>query len=420
MNCSQISDVEILCGESIYISGLTDQPIEPGSILFWIYILISILLVLFAGMASGLTIGLLSIDMMSLEIFQRSGTAKEKKYAEKIIPLVKNQHLLLVTLLLSNAIAMEALPIFLDRISTPVAAIGISVTAVLLFGEIIPQALCKKFGLAIGANLNLIVRFLILILFPISYPIAKILDRVLGESHLSRFKRTELLELVNMHSTVHQGPLSIDETTVIIGALNLKNKTANDCMTPLEKVFMLEINSTMNLETVEQIKIQGHSRIPIYENDKQNIKGILLAKSLLGIDFEKIRTIRDLELRDMPSCYTTSDLYGLLNQFQEGKSHMCLVKDESEKVIGIVTLEDIIEELIQEEILDEQDLAEEYRERMKKIKNEANKYSKGLALSDENQKKGLLSKHKRVNSSPLHSRSGNERINVSPRINLDE
>lgn len=86
-------------------------------------------------MASGLTIGLLSMDMMSLEIFQRSGTPKEKKYAEKIVPLVKNQHLLLVTLLLSNAIAMEALPIFLDRISTPVAAIGISVTAVLLFGE---------------------------------------------------------------------------------------------------------------------------------------------------------------------------------------------------------------------------------------------------------------------------------------------
>jgi len=194
MNCSQISDVEILCGESIYISGLTDQPIEPGSILFWIYILISILLVLFAGMASGLTIGLLSMDMMSLEIFQRSGTPKEKKYAEKIVPLVKNQHLLLVTLLLSNAIAMEALPIFLDRISTPVAAIGISVTAVLLFGEIIPQALCKRFGLAIGANLHLIVRFLILILFPISYPIAKILDRVLGESHLSRFKRTGFIK----------------------------------------------------------------------------------------------------------------------------------------------------------------------------------------------------------------------------------
>lgn len=75
------------------------------------------------------------MDLMSLEILTRSGTAKERKYATKLLPLLRNQHFLLVTLLLSNAIAMEALPIFLDRISTPVAAVIISVTAVLFFGE---------------------------------------------------------------------------------------------------------------------------------------------------------------------------------------------------------------------------------------------------------------------------------------------
>ena len=84
---------------------------------------------------SGLTIGLMSLDKMTLEIIKRGGDAKERKYAERIIPVIEKHHLLLVTLLLSNAAAMEALPIFLDRISSPVAAILISVSMVLFFGE---------------------------------------------------------------------------------------------------------------------------------------------------------------------------------------------------------------------------------------------------------------------------------------------
>jgi metal transporter CNNM len=79
---------------------------------------------------------LVSLDQMQLEILKKSGEDKEKEYAAKIIPLVKQHHLLLVTLLLSNALAMEALPIFLDRISSPVAAVLISVTGVLFFGEV--------------------------------------------------------------------------------------------------------------------------------------------------------------------------------------------------------------------------------------------------------------------------------------------
>jgi CBS domain containing-hemolysin-like protein len=73
------------------------------------------------------------------------------------MPLVERHHLILVTLLIVDAGAAEALPIFLDRISSPVIAIVISVTAVLFFGEILPSAVCSKWGLAIGANM--VIRF---------------------------------------------------------------------------------------------------------------------------------------------------------------------------------------------------------------------------------------------------------------------
>lgn len=90
---------------------------------------------LLPGLMSGLTMGLLSLDKLSLEVLSRGGKPREKKYAKRILLLVRHHHLLLVTLLLSNAAAVEAMPIFLAKITNEVVAIIVSVTAVLLFGE---------------------------------------------------------------------------------------------------------------------------------------------------------------------------------------------------------------------------------------------------------------------------------------------
>lgn len=84
---------------------------------------------------SGLTIGYFSLDMLNLLTLRAGGTPKEQKYANVIIPLVKKRHLLLVTLLLTNAAAVEAMPIFLNYISDPITAVIASTTGVLIFGE---------------------------------------------------------------------------------------------------------------------------------------------------------------------------------------------------------------------------------------------------------------------------------------------
>ncbi len=98
----------------------------------------------------GLTLGLLSLDMTQLRVLSQGGEPQEKIYAIKIMPILKHRHLLLVTLLLCNAVAMEALPIFLDRLVNPIIAVAISVSFVLIMGEVVPQAICSRYGLAIG------------------------------------------------------------------------------------------------------------------------------------------------------------------------------------------------------------------------------------------------------------------------------
>ena len=105
-------------------------------------LILVIICVTCCAFASGLTIGINSFDYTEMLIKTRSGTGNEKRYAERLLPVLKNHHLLLVSLLLWNAVAAEALPIFLDGLVTESwQAIVISVTLVLFVGEIIPAAI---------------------------------------------------------------------------------------------------------------------------------------------------------------------------------------------------------------------------------------------------------------------------------------
>ncbi|XP_052881980.1 DUF21 domain-containing protein At4g14240-like isoform X1 [Gossypium arboreum] len=435
-----------------------------GSLWWFIYAGFSCFFVLFAGMMSGLTLGLMSLGLVELEILQRSGTPTEKKQAAAILPVVQKQHQLLVTLLLCNAVAMEALPIYLDKLFNEYVAIILSVTFVLAFGEVIPQALCTRYGLAIGANLSGLVRVLMILCFPIAYPVGKVLDWMLGHNE-ALFRRAQLKALVSIHSQEagKGGELTHDETTIISGALDLTEKTAEEAMTPIESTFSLDVNSKLDWEAMGKILARGHSRVPVYSGNPKNIIGLLLVcvnlmesligsladlvgyfysffisnvlfenwnkvKSLLTVRPETETPVSAVSIRRIPRVPSDMPLYDILNEFQKGSSHMAAVvrgnsknasatvdgekseennrvsnaaesqlttpllpkQDEKPEsvtvdidksfkpplckydaatngpsmtsediedgeVIGIITLEDVFEELLQEEIVDETD-----------------------------------------------------------------
>ncbi|KAJ8452770.1 hypothetical protein Cgig2_005106 [Carnegiea gigantea] len=295
--------------------------------MFWIYLVVSVALVCFAGLMSGLTLGLMSLSLVDLEVLAKSGQPKDRKDAEKILPLVKNQHLLLCTLLIYNAMAMEALPIFLDALLPAWGAILISVTLILAFGEIIPQAVCSQYGLSVGAKLAVVVRILVIILLPLSYPISKLLDWLLGKAHAALLRRSELKTFVDLHANEagKGGELTHEETTIIGGALELTAKTAKDAMTPISKVFSLDINAKLHQDTMDLIMRKGHSRVPVYSGSPTNIIGLILVKNLIACRAEDETPIRNLTIRKIPRFYDHLPLYDILNLFQKGNSHMGVV-----------------------------------------------------------------------------------------------
>jgi CBS domain containing-hemolysin-like protein len=211
--------------------------------------------------------------------------------------------------------------------------------------------------LQIGAYLSWFVQLLIYALFVIAYPISKLLDYMLGESHGIMYRRAELKELVSILGESNIGNLNTDEVKIIKGVLELRDKTAGDIMTPLEDTVMIEINTEINHDVMASIVAWGHSRIPVYKGHRTNIVGMLLVKKLIVLDPEEPVKVGDLPLTYLPVVTTQKPLFDMINEFQQGQSHLAVVIEPVIKIpVGIISLEDLIEELLQEEIIDETDL----------------------------------------------------------------
>ena len=175
-----------------------------------------------AALAAGLTMGLVSLEAFDLRIKERSGTDQEKRLAKKLLPLVTNtpHHQLLVTLLLCNSVANEALPLFLDKLVPEWCAIIVSVVFVLVFGEILPSAVFTgPAKLRMAAMFSNMVWCLMFILKPIAYPIACILDHYIPEE-TEFMSRGEVRAMIEIQREVaikegHGEPFNEDEEDMI-------------------------------------------------------------------------------------------------------------------------------------------------------------------------------------------------------------
>ena len=164
----------------------------------WMSIGIIILCLTFSALFSGLNLGLMSMDQTDLKIVANTGTEAEKHYARAIMPVRKTGNYLLCSILLGNVLVNSTLTIIMDDLTSGLVAVIGSTLAIVIFGEICPQAICSRYGLAVGAKTIYITRVVMIITFPLAYPISKILDRILGVELGNVYNRERLKELVKV------------------------------------------------------------------------------------------------------------------------------------------------------------------------------------------------------------------------------
>ncbi|CAK6956034.1 LOW QUALITY PROTEIN: metal transporter CNNM4 [Scomber scombrus] len=335
----------------------------------WFQVIFICCLLVLSGMFSGLNLGLMALDPMELRIVESCGTEKEKKYARKIEPIRSKGNYLLCSLLLGNVLVNTTLTILLDDlIGSGLGAVVASTIGIVIFGEIVPQALCSRHGLAVGANTITVTKFFMFLTFPLSFPVSKLLDVLLGQEIGTVYNREKLVEMLKV--TEPYNDLVKEEMNMIQGALELRTKTVEGVMTPLGNCFMIQADAVLDFNTMSEIMESGYTRIPVYDDERSNIVDILYVKDLAFVDPDDSTTLKTItKFYNHP---TFIDFTRKQTNLQ-CKSHLAIVQkvnDEGEgdpfyEVLGLVTLEDVIEEIIKSEILDESDLYTDNRNRKK-------------------------------------------------------
>lgn len=298
------------------------------------------LLVTFSGLFSGLTIGILGLSEEDLEIEANMGN----RYARAILPVRRNGNLVLSTLLMANVVVNSILAIFLSEISSGVVGGLLAITLITVFGEILPQSFAVKHGLRMGYFTLPILRIAMAASYPLTKPIALLLDRLVGDSlpaiHSKR-KLSKMLEYIE-----HQGIIDRDEERILLGGVSFSDKRVSDVMTPIDDAFMLPETAILTDGLLHGIYAAGYSRIPVYGGDRHDIVGLLYAKNLAIVNPEDGTSVAEMMSTEVPKIMASEKLDAVLNKFKLKKKHLFVVYHTDSDAEGIITLEDILERII--------------------------------------------------------------------------
>ena len=393
---------------------------------FWFNFIGFTILAVFAGAMSGLTVGYLSIDMLILEIKLNNGTEQEKIYAKKIRKIIADHHWILVTLLVCNAFACEAMPILLDKLVNPMVAIIISVTVLLFVGEIIPQALCTgPKQMKIAAFLAPFTYCLMIITFPISFPIARFMDLVIGKHSKTRFCNNDLKSVIELHLKEANENINSEQINYFTGFLDIINTKIKEMMIPLDKVYKLDYNFNLNHNSLNEMIEKGYSRIPIYENIPNNLKGVLLLKDLIGKDLTHPIALNELNINLLNAIYVNEETFyiDLFEKFKNGKSKMAFVYKEIKKEEKLIP-DDLSTAINDNEAKEEKEEKIQVKESMKKDNKNKNKDEEALmpSINDEENNEKIEVEEPLINS--INDDENVEKIKVKepliPKENKEE
>ena len=323
------------------------------SINYWLIssIIVLLLLLVLSALISGAEVAFFSLTREDITKASESKSSIQKT----VVSLLKNPPKLLATILISNNfINILIVLIFayigdmvFSQISSEVLKFAIEIILVtfliLLFGEVLPKVYATRNSLKFASFMAYPLKVLSSLLTVVSAPLmslTNIVENRLGkkQSNLSVEKLSQALELTSNEAT------SKDEQKILEGIVNFGNTDTSQIMIPRIDIFALSIDETYE-SIVSKIVKKGFSRNPVYNENIDEIIGVLYAKDLLPHlneeNFEWQKLIRKPYF--VPENKKLDDL---LKEFQEKKNHLAIVVDEYGGTSGIITLEDVIEEIV--------------------------------------------------------------------------
>lgn len=332
-----------------------------------------ILLVLIVGSAffSGSEIALFSLDKKKVE----NNFKPNSVISRYILSLINFPRRLLVTILIGNTVvnvAASIVAVFLAFDAADYFSITLEIALtiqimiltflVLIFGELFPKAAATKNPYLFSRIIAVPMYYFNIIIYPVAELITEFIKLSISKFKIDRSKSAISREEISHLTTIsHQkGALEEEEHNLISGLVSFGSVTVEEIMTP--RVDIIAVSADVHYNNLIKIITQsGHSRIPLYSDDLDEIIGIIYAKDLLPYSRNpELRTHLSLKKISRKALFVpeTKLISELLKEFQDKKMHLAIVVDEYGGTSGLVTLEDIIEEVVGE-IWDEYDKEEE-------------------------------------------------------------
>ena len=325
---------------------------------------------------SGSEVALFSLDKRKINS-QFTGHPLILNYVNS---LLEQPRRLLVTILIGNtvmnvavsiiavALAIELAPQF--RIAEEIAISFQIITLtllILIFGELLPKIFASKKSVGFTKMVVIPLYWINVLIYPVSETLTEIIKAATSKIHIQKHKTVLTKDEIGELSEIGQekGTLEEEEHEIIKSIVSFRNILASEIMTPRVDIKAIQSNASFN-QVVSMINETGHSRFPLYTDDLDTIVGILSAKDILPfIKNGNPRKAINLSSIARKAMFVpkTKKINNLLREFQSKKTHIAIVVDEYGGTAGLITLEDIIEEVVGE-IWDEYDKEEDNIEKI--------------------------------------------------------
>ncbi len=328
-----------------------------------------LLLLIFSAFFSGAEIAFMSLS----DVKVRHLTEQEKRNSGLLAKLKSRPNNLLITVLIGNNLAnvgsasiATTLSIeILQNIGVPQAlsygvglTTGVMTLLILIFGEIAPKTFCMHHAETVALAISPLIRFFQVIFYPFSQPLCLILKKTSGDVLTKQYHSITEDEVKTMVKiSEEEGGIRQEEKELIQNVFELDNTEVGLIMTPRVDMFTMESDLSID-EAVKQVQDLEYSRIPVYEDKIDTIVGIAYTKDILkaAINRDGKKDLRDIV---KPAIFVPESMMVnvLLEKLQEQKTHIAMVVDEHGGIAGLVSIEDVLEELVGE-IYDETDKPE--------------------------------------------------------------
>ena len=310
----------------------------------------------FSGLFSSIETAFYSIDRFKVKRLLK----KKRKGALQVYNLKQHPTRFLVTILLLNnvvnigaasfstAVVLQAFP---GNMAIAISTFGITFL-VLIFGEITPKALATKHATKLMLATSGLMSFFVFVLAPITILMEKFATLVVGSHKKESLTEEEVRMIVSLG--VEEGAIDQEERELIHNVFTLDDTAVEEIMTPRVEVISIESDKTL-LHLKSFFRKNPYSKIPVYDDEIDNIVGIFNVRKAFDYLGKKLDVKVGTIMEDPFFVPTSKKIGDLLREFQEKKVHIAIVVDEYGSFMGVVTLEDILEELVGEITEDKDD-----------------------------------------------------------------